>query len=273
MPLDYGNTNRMRDAIRAMQQHAVGDKVGLVMRWNRRDDMIWTIYSEFMNQPNPNNIPPSERRRFERVQGNYQEENETFTPSQTPTAQIGCHAEEILIVNWTWFELDAVQLILARALGQAEPAPWANVPLQTERFRLQEVDLVLSKSPCHGPGGSQALRVGVNTYGTGCAMKLWRFCAEQRFENVQWRIFYAALPPEKPATRFRVVPVVGPRRQRQQVEQQNRDIQRNFDPAGQGPAIRGGGGTLHSPFGQKIGLALRGMAILNSVPNVTCEPL
>jgi hypothetical protein len=78
MPLDYGASDRMRDAIRQMRARAINDKVGLVMRWNKRDDMIWTIYSEFLNQVDPLNIPPQERARFERRDGDHQEENERF---------------------------------------------------------------------------------------------------------------------------------------------------------------------------------------------------
>jgi hypothetical protein len=39
MPLDYGASDRMRDAIRQMRARAINDKVGLVMRWNKRDDI------------------------------------------------------------------------------------------------------------------------------------------------------------------------------------------------------------------------------------------
>jgi len=269
MPLDYGDTDLMRNAIRDMRQHAIGDKVGLVMRWNKRDDMIWTVYTEFMNQPDPHNIQLAERRHFERVQGDYQEENETFTPTGTSTAQVGCHAEEILIVNWTWYELATVQLILANALVEQGGS---GAPLQTERFALREVDLVLSKSPCHGPGGSQALQIGVHTYGTGCAMKLLRFCQEPRFRNVQWRIFYAALPPEKQDTRFEEIPQNLSRKEREKKENRKKDIEKNFKPQGQGPLVTRSE-VPHSPFGSKIRLSLRGIALLNSVKNVTCEPL
>lgn len=283
MPLDYGRSNRMRDAITAMRAHAVNDKVGLVMRWNKRTDMIWTIYSEFLNQVDALNIPVDQRARFERWNGDAQEENEVFTPAVT-VSQVGCHAEEIMIVNWSYFELEAAATILAQALGREEPAPWADVQLRTERFALTEVDLVLSKSPCTGPGGSQPLSVGVHTYGTGCSMKLWNFCAQPRFRNVQWRIFYCGLPPEKSDTRLapRVMPptLTTPKQRRTwQTQEQGRigQIEGNFrslgDLAATLSATRVRGDVPRSHFSNMVGLALRGIGRLNSLRNVSCEPL
>jgi hypothetical protein len=297
MPLDYGASDRMRDAIRQMRARAINDKVGLVMRWNKRDDMIWTIYSEFLNQVDPLNIPPQERARFERRDGDHQEENERFRPSATPTAPIGCHAEEIMIVNWVHYELEAVAVILAQAIGRAEPAPWANVRLRTERFVLREVDLVLSKSPCHGPGGSQPLRSAGNDYGTGCSMKLWRFCSLPKFSNVRWRIFYCALPPERMVTRFtpRTMPGNLDRKQQRQWPSQESQrlvqLNRQFVPVvrsdvgplvtatppvdafGRARASLEGHLRLRSPFAGLVSLGLRGISKLNSLTNVTCEPL
>lgn len=275
MPLDYGDSAHMRDAIRAMRAHAVNDKVGLVMRWNKRPDLIWTIYSEFLNQVDVLNIPVDERAPFERCNGDAREESEVFTPMDRPTPQVGCHAEEILIVNWTHFELQVVASILARG----EPAVDG---LRTERFRLREVDLVLSKSPCTGPGGSQPLRVGVHTYGTGCSMKLWNFCGQPRFRDVQWRIFYCGLPPEKSETRLapRVRPaeLAGSKRRIWDTQERARiqQIEGNFRSLGDLAATLTAtrtGAVPRTHFASTVVLALRGIGRLNSLSNVSCEPL
>jgi hypothetical protein len=281
MPLDYGTTDRLRAAIAAMRQHAVDDKVGLVMRWNKRDDMIWTLYSEFKDKPDPKNIRPEQRAIFKRLIGDGGGDNEQFRDAPS-TALIGCHAEEILVVNWKHFELQAVGIILAQAMGKWEPAPWARVPLKTEKFKLREVDLVLSKSPCHGPGGSQALQVGVHQYGTGCAMKLVRFCGLPQFSDVTWRIFYCALPPEKFKTRYEWTKPehVKEKLWKQQAGQREKDVNKNFT-ATRAPdsveeqywhAREGVAGAL-SPFADKLKLSLEAIGRLNQLPNVTCEPL
>jgi hypothetical protein len=109
-------------------------------------------------------------------------------------------------------------------------------------------------------------------------MKLKRFCALADHRHIQWRIFYSALPPEKGTTRF--VPRVMPqgltnknqKAWRIQDAERTRTLQANFQARSDKP-IGWGDQDVRSPFGQKIGLALRGMALLNSTPNISCEPL
>ena len=274
----------MRDAISAMQGHLGIDQVGLVMRWNKRPDLIWTIYSERMNEPDALNIPPDKRQHIDRRNGDANEDNEIFTPSSSVVYQIGCHAEEIMIANWTYFELETAALILAEGLARQDPS--SDGPVVTEKFKLTEVDLVLSKSPCHGPGGSQPLVCGVHVYGTGCAMKLYQFCSLDRFSAVQFRIFYCALPPEKMETRL--VPRDPPaptgdkgkdKKAQKQFEQSEKQrisaIEKNITPKLTDPKNIVGPNELmvRSNLGKLIGQGLRGIGKLNQLRNVTCEPL
>lgn len=268
----------MRDAITQMRSHLGVNQVGLVMRWNKRSDMIWTIFSKTIDTPDAHNIPPTERTLIDRRNGDGNGDNEVFTPSTSRVAQIGCHAEEIMIANWTHYELDAAATVLATALGEREPAPWSREPLRTEKFRLREVDLVLSKSPCTGPGGSQPLVCGVHTYGTSCAMKLYQFCSLPKFADVQWRIFYCALPPEKAETRFIEKPPPD-KANKKQLKQHSESQKKRFESLQANITPRSGLGAIpndfagRSQFGSLIGLALSGIAKLNQLPNVTCEPL
>ncbi|MDA4735697.1 hypothetical protein NY590_15980, partial [Enterobacter kobei] len=64
-------------------------------------------------------------------------------------------------------------------LGRAEPAPWLVPQPLPPAFTLSTVDIILSKSPCYGPGGSQAMQVGGVDYGTSCAMKLRKFFSDR----------------------------------------------------------------------------------------------
>lgn len=278
MPLDYGQSNQLRDAIATMRSRVNETKVGLVIRFNRLNYLVWTIYSETLNQPDLHNISPNARYQFDRRDGDAREELEVFTPPNAPVSQIGCHAEEILIVNWNIFVREARARYQAYMEGIAEPAPWSGI--QLPHLTITEVDIILSKSPCNGPGASQPLRYGGRTYGTGCAMKLWKFCALPVFANVSWRIFYCALPPEKTISRYPEPALMPPGLTNKEKKQWNQSRANRTAAADNNLTSRrtpqnfGHPAHLtHSHVGKLVRLSLMGIGRLNSMPNVSCEPL
>lgn len=277
MPLQYDAANVMKNAIAAMKTHLGVDQVGLVMRWNKRSDLIWTIYSETMDIPDALNIPPQQRTVIDRRNGDAREDLEVFSPATSVVSQIGCHAEEIMIANWTYFETDTVAKILEAALQNR--AADSDAPLATEKFKLTEVDLVLSKSPCSGPGGSQPLVCGVHIYGTSCTMKLYRFCSLPQFSAVQWRIFYCALPPEKMQTRMvEKAPAPGLSKKdlktfTAQQTQRMQTLSANVAPRLGANFASPSQFQARSQVGSLLGQALNGIGKLNQLRNVTVEPL
>jgi|GEM_PF-5995993 hypothetical protein len=112
--------------------------VALVMRWNQRDDMLWTIYSEFAHQLDPKNTVLQQRIPITH-------------PAYAQSASY--HAEELMIVHWNNFEKEASALCTTT---------------QTADFSLQKVEIIISKTPCNGPKGSPSFsHAGIDCPGTG----------------------------------------------------------------------------------------------------------
>jgi hypothetical protein len=183
-----------------------------------------------------------------------------------------------MIANWPYYE------------GKARAADAGRTT--TPIVPPTKVDLILSKSPCTGPGGSQALVVGnAPTYGTGCARKLSQFCVARAFADAgtEWRIYYCNLPPEKiRESRFSQLAAQHPDLDPEEFVEQppegmkRKDWQREANTVAQKlkqikapeSLVYGQGSPKgHSPVGDLVRLALSGIGLLNGTRNVTCEPL
>lgn len=164
----------LTNAVQAMAANANRNRVGLVVRFNEDDTTLRTVWSESPDAVADNANPPNlERRNMWRP---INDSNPTGPRRLAPKSNdpTGYHAEELLMSAW-----DA---ILAGAnLGG---------PLRT-------VELVLSKSPCHGPSGSSPLAFGAADpmLPQGCAGKLAAFIQSLNLVHVgvAWRIWFLTL--------------------------------------------------------------------------------
>ena len=114
-------------------------------------------------------------------------------------------------------------------------------------------------------------------------MKFWNFFGQPKFRDIQWRVFYCGLPPEKSETRLapRVMPsaLTSTKQQRTwQAQEQGRlaQVQNNLTVSSSVAALmqaRATGSVPRTHFGNMLGLAHRGIGRLNSMRNVSCEPL
>ena len=287
---------RTSRAVERMRSTLMPNQVGLVMRWNERSDLVWSVFSEATAQDD-RNIPVKERSAYIRRNGDGGGDVEICTESTAPFRPFGMHAEELMLCNWQWFERDAAELDELQFLGRAEPAPWLVPQPLPPAFTLSTVDIILSKSPCYGPGGSQAMQVGGVDYGTSCAMKLRKFFSDRPL--ITWRLFYLAIPPEKNDGVSRFLSKSAPKSERtrdvlawkKSEEIRTRDLGRRFpdftgDSEGEEDAtfdslakslkasLERRTTTLGVPgsFVSGVKLAYEGIAKLNAVPNVECQP-
>lgn len=162
----------LRQAVADMGGQANPALVGLVVRFNEDDNTIRDLWSEGSNAVKHRHNPHHTDRA--QVTRNVNDANVGLGPrlANKVSDVAGYHAEELLIVSWA---------ALLRGAGLAE-------------HQVRSVDLVLSKSPCHGAGGSSKMRVNgiVGEFGIGCATKLGQFIG-LRNTNIEWRIAFLAL--------------------------------------------------------------------------------
>lgn len=164
----------LREAVAKMAAAATDQKVGLVIRWNRNDELIRTMWSEGSEEAaNPANPPPDIRPlMFRYLDDDDRRGGIRATLKQADRA--GYHAEELMIACW----------------------PWLLTQYDLTETEISTVELVLSKSPCSGGKGSSPLIVPDCDdkdilYETSCAKKLTRFCGER--SDIRFKIYFLAL--------------------------------------------------------------------------------
>lgn len=162
-------TPAFRQAVTDMQAKAGPNTVGLVMRFNEDDTTLRDLWSEGSNSPKHRDNPhPADRPDMWR----------NDLPGGGPRLankvndQRGYHAEEMFIACW--------------------PALLRGADLQERQLRC--VELVISKSPCHGNSGSSELRLGGNPVylPIGCSSKLSAFVCGKDM-RIEWRIAFLSL--------------------------------------------------------------------------------
>lgn len=159
-------------AVPLMAAGATVQRVGLVLRFNNDDTTVRTMWSESPSTvADVANPPNGDRSPMYRPQSDLL----PLGPRRSvpPSNDIaGFHAEELLISAWTAILRDAGIL----------------------EGNLRNVDLVLSKSPCHGPSGSSplSLTLGGQLFPQGCAGKLAEF-VKTKPRIIRWRVFFLSL--------------------------------------------------------------------------------
>jgi hypothetical protein len=165
-------TPALREAVNEMKRNATADLVGLVMRFNNDDSTLRDLWSEGSNRPKHKYNPhPADRP----VMYRYNNDNSLASGTRAVNKVndiAGFHAEELFIVCW-----DA----LLRGASLRED-------------QLRSVDIVLSKSPCHGGTASSMLRTAdmPDFMPIGCSSKLHAFILAKD-PRIEWRIAFLAL--------------------------------------------------------------------------------
>lgn len=162
----------LKDAVGDMREKANPKLVGLVMRFNEDDKTIRDLWSEGARTGKHEHNPPwTDRLQVYRhindnnlVAGEY--------PANKVNAVAGYHAEELFIICW--------EALLREC--------------QLQEDQIGKIDLVLSKSPCHGSSTSSAMKLrGITRYlPIGCASKLASFVTSKD-QRIEWRIAFLAL--------------------------------------------------------------------------------
>lgn len=162
----------LRQAVGDMRAKALPQLVGLIMRFNEDDRTIRDLWSEGAGQNKHKHNPHGTDRlqAYRRVNDNDPTAGERAANKVVDAA--GYHAEELFIICW-----DAL-------LRGAE----------LREDQIGTVDLILSKSPCHGASASSAMKLqGINEYfPIGCASKLASFVTSKD-QGIEWRIAFLAL--------------------------------------------------------------------------------
>lgn len=162
----------LRKAVGDMRAKALPQLVGLVMRFNEDDRTIRDLWSEGSDQNKHKHNPHLTDRLqiYRRINDNEPAAGERAANKVFDAA--GYHAEELFIICW-----DAL-------LRGAE----------LREDQIGKVDLILSKSPCHGASASSAMKLqGINEYfPIGCASKLASFVTSKD-QRIEWRIAFLAL--------------------------------------------------------------------------------
>lgn len=159
-------------AVHRMRGTANIGLVGIVLRFNESDATIRELWSESTGSPaNVVNPPSGDREQVYR----YNDDNDIARgerPANKVADATGYHAEEILIIAWA---------ALLRDAGLRED-------------QLTHVDIILSKSPCHGVGGTSKLRLhaAAEYLPVGCASKLVEFI-RAKSRAIQWHIAFLSL--------------------------------------------------------------------------------
>lgn len=162
-------TPAFRQAVTDMQAKAGPNTVGLVMRFNEDDTTLRDLWSEGSNAPKHRDNPhPADRPdmwRNDLPGGGQRLANKV-------NDQRGYHAEELFIACW--------------------PALLRGADLREAQLRC--VELVISKSPCHGHSGSSELRLGGNPVylPMGCSSKLATFVCGKDM-RIEWRVAFLSL--------------------------------------------------------------------------------
>ncbi|MET3177366.1 UNVERIFIED_ORG: hypothetical protein ABIC43_000505 [Variovorax guangxiensis] len=162
-------TPAFRQAVDDMQAKAGPNTVGLVMRFNEDDSTLRDLWSEGSNAPkhkyNPHPADRPDMWRNDLPNGGQRLANKV-------NDQRGYHAEEIFIACWP-------ALLRGADLAEAQ---------------LRCVELVISKSPCHGRSGSSELRLGANPVylPMGCSSKLSEF-VQSKDRRIEWRVAFLSL--------------------------------------------------------------------------------
>lgn len=149
-------TPRFLKAINRLIKNNVPGEVGLLMRWNNNDNLIWTIWSEsFSDEGGVASYNRKVVTRMEIKKGD-------LVPCRPTT--LGGHAEEIMIRNWEGYQAEAEM---------------------TEEPRT--VDIFLTHSPCLD--SSNIFSDGSETWPKGCAPKLSKLI-DMKGSSIEWRIAF-----------------------------------------------------------------------------------
>ncbi|MDT9678669.1 hypothetical protein F6R97_29695 [Pseudomonas sp. JV414] len=143
-------------AVNRMISHNSPGEVGLLMRWDNDDSMLWTIWSErFSDGPGIAGYNRRQVQRLEIKKGNL--------VACKPTV-LGGHAEEIMIRSWDGYRKEVNK---------------------TDDPRI--VDIFLTHSPCLDSSNIFSDEFG--TWPKGCAPKLSKFI-NGIGKNIEWRIAF-----------------------------------------------------------------------------------
>lgn len=155
-----------------MKAQAGPTLVGLVMRFNEDDSTLRDLWSEGSNAPKHRYNPHvTDRPAMYRYVDDLNPGTGVRTAERVADLA-GYHAEELFIACW--------------------PALMRGADLREDELRC--VEIVLSKSPCHGPTASSKLRLGTTPdyLPIGCASKLASFITAKDM-GIEWRIAFLSL--------------------------------------------------------------------------------
>jgi hypothetical protein len=222
-------TPALRRAIDEMNTKAHDKLVGLVVRWDERDDLIWTFWSEQGAEANDANPAHDARASCIRyitsevrdqaaidecnqavikARENYKKKaSAVTTANRTGTAS----ADIVSAAELAKTYLQEVETLLAQEKAkktiQREVVPQYSRGFHAEEVMIlswegmlnrnggkppAKVDLILTKSPCNGSAASSPMDVGTHKLNIGCCAKLSSFIG-MAGGKISWNLFYVAL--------------------------------------------------------------------------------
>lgn len=165
------------NAVQNMISQSTDIVIGLVVRWDEDDSLVWTFWSVGPSKSFPKSASPVFIAPFTRIRRDFLANNSGHEDHHLGLSfDLGLHAEEVLLLSW-----ENLLNVVRQSKGKPEYYP-------------KRVDLVLSKSPCHGDSGSSPLTIrfsnGVLGFNhTGCAYKLRDFMKSQPVKKWSLRYF------------------------------------------------------------------------------------
>ena len=164
--------------VSTMMDQATDMRIGLVVSFDKRDDLTWTFWS---CAPNARVVP-------EGLTAN------PFTRASRTFAPGGMYTDAVVLPDSLGFHAEELFILCCDSMLQVARTRTGNIA-----YTPHTVWLVLSKSCCTGQSGSSPLTIGGVLYPHSCSSKLRDFIGRMP-QIARWKIRYFNLAGSKAAS-------------------------------------------------------------------------